>query len=133
MLALDGAMWRGAARWGANGPAWLVRSAPPLVALAIFAASRRHRRTVVDNLRRIRGPRGRVRDSMDAARTFANYAACLAEVLGSRKGIPPRATILGEAHLGDAIADGKGILVVTAHTGGWELAGPLLARDEGSA
>jgi KDO2-lipid IV(A) lauroyltransferase len=37
--------------------------------------------------------------------------------------------VYGELHIEDALADGHGVLLVTAHTAGWEVVGPLLARD----
>ncbi len=71
---------------------------------------------------------------MDVARTFANYAACLADVLGGRYEGATRshAVVSGESHLGDALADERGVLLVTAHTGGWESAGALLSRTLGA-
>jgi KDO2-lipid IV(A) lauroyltransferase len=40
-------------------------------------------------------------------------------------------TIEHEHYVQDATADGRGIIMVTAHTAGWESVGPLLARDRG--
>ena len=37
-------------------------------------------------------------------------------------------TFDGEQHLRDAVAGGKGVLLLTAHVGNWEVAGQLLAR-----
>ncbi|HEX3770721.1 MAG TPA: lysophospholipid acyltransferase family protein [Polyangiaceae bacterium] len=127
-FSLDGSFWRRAARWGARGPEWFVRVTPPVVGVVVCALAPAPRKAIADNLRRIRGSRGALRDAADVARTFATYAACLTEVLG---GQPPRshAVIKGELHMEDAIAEGKGIVVVTAHTAGWEVVGPLLARD----
>ncbi len=34
----------------------------------------------------------------------------------------------GEQHIHDAVAEGKGVLLLTAHVGNWEAAGQLLAR-----
>jgi KDO2-lipid IV(A) lauroyltransferase len=71
---------------------------------------------------------------MDVARTFANYAACLADVLGGRHAgaTSSHAVVSGESHLGDALADERGVLLVTAHTGGCESAGALLSRNLGA-
>ncbi|HEX3346081.1 MAG TPA: lysophospholipid acyltransferase family protein [Polyangiaceae bacterium] len=132
-FALDGAVWRRLARWGSSRPEWFVRIAPPVVGLAACAVAAGPRRFVRENLRRVQGRRGAVRDSVDVARTFVGYAACLAEVLGS--GSPPaplpEATVWGELHLLDALSDGRGLLFATAHTAGWEAVGPLLSRDHG--
>jgi KDO2-lipid IV(A) lauroyltransferase len=126
-FALDGSFWRRAARWGSRGPEWFVRVAPPIIGVAICAFATERRHAIADNLRRIRGPRGALTDAVDVARTFATYASCLTEVLG---GAPAAETLVkGELHIDDALADGRGVLLVTAHTAGWEVVGPILARD----
>jgi KDO2-lipid IV(A) lauroyltransferase len=132
VLSLDGAFWRSLARWGSSrGPEWFVRFSPPLLGLVACALAREQRRRVLRNLRRVRGQRGTVRDAVDVARTFATYAGCLAEILGagSARGRLPEAVVSGEPHLQDALADGRGVVLVTAHTAGWETVGPLLSRD----
>jgi lauroyl/myristoyl acyltransferase len=128
VFSLDGSFWRRAARWGARGPEWFVRITPPVVGLAVCALAPAPRRAIAENLRRVRGSRGVLRDAVDVARTFATYASCLTEVLGRHE---PRshAVIKGDLHMEDAIAEGKGVVLVTAHTAGWEVVGPLLARD----
>src|SRR6185312_15873937 len=70
-------------------------------------------------------------DGADGVRTFASYAQCLTETLGADPDRPAagEAVVHGELHIEDAIADGKGVVLATAHTAGWEAAGPLLARD----
>jgi KDO2-lipid IV(A) lauroyltransferase len=126
--------WRRLARLGATrGPEWFVRYSPPAIGLVACALAGRERRAVVQNLRRIRGERGAVRDAVDVAETFATYASCLAEILGagSPRGGLPRAVIHGESNVLDAAREGKGVLFATAHTAGWETVGPLLSRDHG--
>jgi KDO2-lipid IV(A) lauroyltransferase len=133
-LSLEGEMWRSLARWGSSrGPEWFVRFSPPVIGVVACALAAERRRFVAANLRRVRGERGAVRDAVDAARTFATYASCLAEVLsaGSPRGRSPAAVVRGELHLLDALAGGRGALFVTAHTAGWETVGPLLSRDHG--
>jgi KDO2-lipid IV(A) lauroyltransferase len=130
-LSIDGELWRSLARWGSSrGPEWFVRLSPPLIGLVACALAAERRRFVAANLRRVRGERGLVRDAVDVARTFATYASCLAEVLGT-PGRMPQAVVRGELHLLDALADGRGALFATGHTAGWETVGPLLARDHG--
>jgi len=128
---IDSQLWRRLARWGSRGPEWFVRAAPPLVGLVACALAAERRRFVADNLQRVRGSRGAVRDAVDTAATFTSYAACLAEVLGagSVHARPPTAVVHGELHLLDACASGDGVVFATAHTGGWETVGPLLSRD----
>jgi KDO2-lipid IV(A) lauroyltransferase len=132
-FALDGALWRRLARWGSSRPEWFVRVTPPVVGVVTCALAAERRRFVRDNLHRVRGPRGAVRDTVDVARTFVNYASCLAEVLGSGAAHArvPEAVVWGELHVLDAISDGRGLLFATAHTAGWETVGPLLSRDHG--
>jgi KDO2-lipid IV(A) lauroyltransferase len=131
-LALDGPFLRRLARWGsARGPEWFVRFSPPVIGVAACALATGQRRNVAQNLRRVRGERGGVRDAVDVARTFATYASCLAEILsaGSPRGRMPEALVWGEPHVLDAVGDRRGVLFVTAHTAGWETVGPLLSRD----
>jgi phosphatidylinositol dimannoside acyltransferase len=131
LLSLDGSFLRNLARWGSRGPEWFVRSSPPLVGVAACVIATESRKQVLRNLRLIRGNRGALADTLDTARTFATYASCLAEILGagSARGRLPRAVVIGEPYLQDAMAEGRGVVLVTAHTAGWETVGPLLARD----
>jgi lauroyl/myristoyl acyltransferase len=129
--ALTGARWRTMAHAGASrGPDWFVRVAPPVVGVIVLALARDHRRAVAASLRAVRPSRGAVGDAADVVRTFTTYATCVADVLrGPASGDPPEALVRGEEHLGDALAGGKGVVVVTAHTAGWEMAGRLLLAD----
>jgi phosphatidylinositol dimannoside acyltransferase len=131
-MSLDSSFWRRCARWGARGPEWFVRFAPPVIGLIACGIASDERRAIARNLRRVRGRRGRLREAADVARTFATYASCLTEVLGagSGDGRVPTAVVFGDLHFEDALAMRRGILLVTAHTAGWEVIGPLLARDE---
>jgi lauroyl/myristoyl acyltransferase len=128
---LDGSFWRRAAQWGSRGPEWFVRFAPPIVGLVTCAVATERRRAIAGNLRRVRGRRGPVREATEVARTFVTYASCLAEVLGGEPARRPAsgAIVRGDLHLDDALALGRGAVIVTAHTAGWEVIGPLLARD----
>ena len=131
VLTHHGAFWRRLARFGAaRGPEWWVRYSPPVFGWAAALAVPRARRAVVANLHRVRGERGPLRDALDVARTFGTYAGCLAEVLsnGSKNERLPGAVLHGEHNVDDAVAAGTGIVIVTAHTAGWEMVGPLLQR-----
>jgi phosphatidylinositol dimannoside acyltransferase len=127
--------WRQLAHWGASrGPEWWVRYSPPVFGWAAAALVPSARRAVVRNLHRIRGPASMTTDVREVLATFSNYASCLAEVLsndspdGPR---PPETTIHNEECVHNASALGRGIVMVTAHTAGWESVGPVLARDQG--
>lgn len=121
------------ARWGARGPEWFVRMAPPVVGLVVCALAPDRRRAISENLYRVRGKRGGLRHAADVATTFVTYASCLTEVLGegTPRARPSQALVHGENHFTDALAQGKGVVLVTAHTAGWEVVGPMLARDHG--
>jgi lauroyl/myristoyl acyltransferase len=129
----DAAFWRRLARFGAaHGPEWWVRYSPAFFGMAAAALVPEARRRVRRNLVQVRGERGAVRDAVDVAKTFATYAECMAEVLsnGSKNHVVPGATLLGERNLDDALGAG-GVVLVTAHTAGWELGGALLGREHG--
>jgi lauroyl/myristoyl acyltransferase len=133
-LAHDGMFWRRLAWLGAaHGPWWWMRYSPPAFGLAAALVVPRARRGVVQNLRRIRGRVSPAREALDVARTFTAYAGCLSEVLsnGSKNDGAPAVVVRGEPHLLEAKKRGTGIVIVTAHTAGWELAAPGLERDKG--
>lgn len=120
------------ARAGARGPAWFARVAAPVTGLVVLGLARSHRAAIADTLRAVRPSRGPVGDALDVARTFVTYATCVAEVLrGPDRGQPPQATVRGDEHLAAALAAGRGVVLVTAHTAGWEMAGRLLLADRG--
>ena len=129
-FSVDGVFWRKAAAFGAqHGPGWWIRWSPPIIGAAAAAILPGPRASVVRNLHLIRGEKGPVRDVTEVAQTFAAYAGCLAEILaaGSKNAGTPDAVLVGRKHLDRAAALGRGILVATIHSGGWELVGPLLA------
>jgi len=133
-LAHDSAFWRKLARFGAaHGPEWWVRYSPSIIGVGAALAVPKARHAVQRNLLRVRGKRGPLRDALDVARTFQTYAGCIAEVLsnGSKNERMPDALLCGEKNIDTAIAGGTGIIVVTAHTAGWETVGPLLTREHG--
>ena len=63
-------------------------------------------------------------------RTFTTYAGCLAEGLasGSKNAAAPDLEVHGRHHMEGAVAGGKGVILVTAHTAGWEATGQVF-RD----
>lgn len=124
--------WRRLAHWGATrGPDWWVRYSPPVFGAAASVLVPSARRAVLRNLRRIRGPATPAEDARDVLATFATYASCLAEVLSNAAEAgprAPRATVYGERLIRSAMDERRGMVLVTAHTAGWESVGPLLAR-----
>jgi lauroyl/myristoyl acyltransferase len=68
------------------------------------------------------------------AEVFRHFAVCFADLITSnrrRSGIAHLlAGIEGQGHVDAAGRDGKGMIILTAHLGNWELAGRLLALRE---
>ena len=98
-------------------------------------ASRRFptERTVVRrNLTRILpGAPARELDALVGA-VFRNFAVCFADLITANRRDDVRAlvsAIEGMGALEDAVRTGRGLVVLTAHVGNWELAGRMLARD----
>lgn len=132
-LHLDSALWRRALLAGVRfGPEAFVRFSPPAIGALFAAALPEKRRLVEQNLRRIRGPRPHAVELREATAVFANYASCLTEalLLSSGRGYALRSRATGVEHYREAAARGSGgVILATAHTGGWDLAGQIL-RDE---
>jgi lauroyl/myristoyl acyltransferase len=134
-LPHEALFWRRLAHWGASrGPDWWVRYSPPVFGWAAAALVPEARRAVLRNLRHIRGPAPLGTDARETLETFSNYAACLAEVLSNDAPSGPRfplTVIPREQYVHDARAHGRGVILVTAHTAGWETVAPTMERDQG--
>lgn len=125
----DSVLWRRALEAGIkHGPRSFVQYSPPLIGLAFALALGSKRQTVVNNLRRAKGPRHAVLEAIDVARVFSSFASCLTEALVVAKGRPERVVgvALDDEHFLGPARKGRGVIVATAHTGGWQAAGPLL-------
>jgi lauroyl/myristoyl acyltransferase len=93
-----------------------------------FAAER----VIVDaNVRRIR-PRATVAERAELVDdVFRHFAMCFSDLVTAnrRERLEPLlAAVDGERHLEAAAAGRRGVVVLTAHLGNWELAGRLMAR-----
>lgn len=127
-LQLDSAFWRRVMRVGVEKtPEVWVKYSPPLWGLGFWAALPRSRAIVRDNLRRVLGPRPPLQEAREVAAVFANYASCLTEAMlldGRRYEMAslPRGVERYQA----CAAEGRGVIIVTAHTAGWEFAGPVM-------
>jgi lauroyl/myristoyl acyltransferase len=108
-----------------------MRYSPPFFGLGAALAVPRARRTVAENLRRIRGPAPKLRDAAQIAETFVTYANCLSEVLayGSKNAKLPHLEKRGGEIMDRELAAKKGVVMVTAHTAGWDVAGPVFGGD----
>jgi KDO2-lipid IV(A) lauroyltransferase len=125
----DSVFWRRAVEAGVTyGPDAFVRYSPALFGLVFAAALPRYRAAVRKNLRLALGPRSAVEEHRDVARVFVNFAACLTEAFmtGSARGYRLIGVCVNDQHYVDAASRGAGVIFVTAHTGGWYAAGPLL-------
>ena len=105
-----------------------------LVGDFIYLTWKRHAANAVSNMRRVMGDEADWRVVKEKARdSFRNYAKTLVDFLRfphmSYKEID-RAIIGrgGMEHLNEARSRGKGLIVVTAHMGNWDLAGALLGH-----
>jgi KDO2-lipid IV(A) lauroyltransferase len=131
-LRPDSAFFRRLAYAGARfGPRFVIEHSPKLFGTAFALALPETRARVRDNLRRVKGRRGFLSEQRDVVRTFTSYAACLAESLGVERpdAQHPELVVNGEAHLRDAMSEGRGVILVTGHIGPWDCAARLLAKD----
>lgn len=120
---LDSSFWRYLAWLGAaRFPLWWLRLTPGPIGLAAAAVCPDQRKRVRDNHRSIFGPRGAVREQLDVAKTFVTFAQSLSESL-AQQGNPdrvPSVEVCGQDLLVEAISHGRGVIIGTAHTAGWE-------------
>jgi KDO2-lipid IV(A) lauroyltransferase len=122
----DSALWRRALAAGVtHGPDALVRYSPPLFGLAVAAALPDKRQIVRDQLRRALGPRPALREALDVAAVFSNFASSLTDafVAGSDRGDALVVRCHGEGVVEATLREGAGMILATAHTGGWQVAG----------
>jgi len=131
-LRPDSAFLRRLAYAGARfGPRFVIEHSPKLFGTAFALALPETRSQVLRNLRRIKGPRGFFKEQRDVVETFTSYAACLAESLGIERSDAQDTELVvhGEAHLNEALASARGVILVTAHIGPWDCAARLLAKN----
>lgn len=129
----DGVVWRRFAYKGAaEFPEWFRRYSPPYVGTAVYLALSATRRTVVHNQARLLGLRPDSLAAQHAAqRVFSEFAHCLTDAL-EMSGKPERTferEYVDSRHFFSAIAGNRGVILVTAHTGSWEVGGRLLTLN----
>lgn len=128
-LRRDSALWRRFMVAGVKrGPEALVRYSPPLFGWAFGAALTEQRNAVRRALRLIHGPRPAIVELRDVAEVFANFASSMTDamLLGSGRGYHATNRPVNDWYMQSSIARGRGVIVATAQTAGWDVAGGLL-------
>jgi lauroyl/myristoyl acyltransferase len=130
-LRFDGLWWRKLAYLGSvYGPEWWKRYSPPWFAAIIFCCVARNRRGAIVNMRRVLGSQGWLRDRWNGLKVFIAFSHCMAEALECLSPRPKAVTIERPAAdpLQAALAQGRGVVLVTCHFGNWDVAARTLAR-----
>lgn len=107
-----------------HGPRWWLRVSPaPIGALVAGLApqARRQVRTLLEWTEGVSTPAAE-------RQLFARYAQCLAESLAAVPLEELRVDVEGEDALEAVFAEGRGVVLTTAHCGNWETVGALLVR-----
>ena len=127
----DSALWRRAFQAGVSyGPEPFVRYSPLVFGLFFGAAMTDVRARVLANLRRARGPRPLHVELGEAAQVFMNFACSLTDAFAVAEG--RRHLLIAERkhdeHFMAALAEKRGVIAATAHTGGWQVAGAIVQK-----
>jgi KDO2-lipid IV(A) lauroyltransferase len=127
----DSDLWRRAMLAGIHhGPTAWLRYSPPVFGVAFGALLRQKRRSAERTLRQLTGPQPRWRRMGEVAKVFSTYASCMTDamLLGAERGYKPMVRSANQgAHFKQCQELGHGIILATAHTAGWDVAGPLLS------
>src|SRR5437870_955034 len=119
------AIWRRFAELGCvYGPEWWKRGSPPVIAAFIFSLAKAQRAAVLRNQRQVRGPRPRFQEQWHAYRVFAEFARSVTEAM-EQWGPRPRPlelAVVGREIFDGALAEHRGLVVLTGHFGSWEVA-----------
>lgn len=130
-VRFDGAWWRRFAELGCvYGPEWWKRISPPAIAAIIFAIARDNRHHVIRNQRVVLGERPRWRAIWDAYGVFREFARSLTEAM-EQWGPNPKPLMLdvvGQEICEAALAEGRGLVVLTGHFGSWEVGARAISR-----
>ena len=128
-LRFDGIWWRKLAWMGCvYGPEWWKQGSPPVIAALIYAGVGRNRRGAVHNLQRVLGDPDPRRAQRLALRMYAEFARCMTETLehfGPRPH-PVRIDQPARDVVGEALREGRGLVLVTGHFGNWDIAARTL-------
>ena len=111
-------------------PEWWKRGSPPVIAAIVFALIRPNRRGAMANMARILGTRETSVTAVAALRMFVEFARCMTETMeyfGPRPH-PVQVDVPEPDVLAQALAHGRGAVVVTGHLGNWDVAAAALQR-----
>jgi KDO2-lipid IV(A) lauroyltransferase len=129
-MRFDGLWWRQFAYLGCvYGPEWWKRYSPPGFATAIFLLVGANRRGAIENMGQVLGADG-VRAAWGALRMYAAFSHCMTETMeyfGPRPK-PFRIDLPKHDLLAEAIAEGRGAIMLTGHFGNWDVAAKTLQR-----
>lgn len=105
---------------------WSVKAIGNFLGSAFYCYSRRYRDTTLNNLRSIFGDEKSEQEIRRIAKDvfchFAREGLQFFRVLSlSKEQIREMVEIVGQEHLDDAMAQGKGCIIITGHYGNWEL------------
>lgn len=129
-LRYDGLWWRKFAALGSSyGPEWWKRSSPAAIGALCFACIGANRRSAIANMRRVFGSSGGNAGAA-ALGMFIDFSYCFSETLerfGPRP-LPLHVDLPEVDTIRTALDRGRGVIVVTAHFGNWDIAALELLR-----
>lgn len=132
-LHVTGVFWFRFHRWGVSIlPSWGVNVIAVIFTTFFWVILRRIRAAVASNLEAVLGPCGWWERQKRIYRTFWNFAWCLSERyerLSTERKFTVRAE--GFSNWPTAIPRDRGIILVTAHMGNWEVGSMLPEAHEG--
>jgi KDO2-lipid IV(A) lauroyltransferase len=130
LVRYDSALWRRAFAAGVkHGPDPWVRYSPALFGVGFGLGLHAQRAVVRDTLRLILGPRPAWQEARDVAAVFVTFAGSMTDamLLGADRGYVPQSQAIGAWHFEQAHALGRGLIMATANTAGWDLGGRILS------
>lgn len=133
-LRHDGVFWRRLAYLGtAHSPWWWRRYTPAGFGALLCTLLPKQRRAVADNLTRMKLARTPLEAWLGAQRMFVEFAESLTDGLeSSAKGVDGfQLDSPTDGRFKAALASGRGVILLTAHTGSWEIVGRLIGRNHG--
>ncbi|HRI65230.1 MAG TPA: lysophospholipid acyltransferase family protein [Polyangium sp.] len=131
-LRFDSAFWRQFMVAGIKyGPEFFVKYSPTLFGIGFGLGLPMTRRRIQASLEHVLGPRSPTQEALDVAAVFSNYAHCLTEAIlvGTGRGFDVKPHVINVDFYDECIAEKRGVIIATAHTGGWDIAGSMLRRD----